>query len=310
MQRLDDFRIFYNHTIHPELMRMERRRKRLLWLLFGLSLLIIGLIVLEFYINIVSFILFLMIPIGLIIVYLLFLIQQYRDNFKPRVVELILDFIDDSVNYGTLTYQPHAFIPKDTFYKSMIFASAAPQYQGEDLISGKIGELDFELCELNVREYSRVRSRLNYVFRGVFLHSETKRPLTGKMLILPKAFRQYLTRTVREFIQVKGQKVESSNEFFIEGFEDHFSTYATADVFMRELLPFDLQERLVDFKLTTGKEIYLSFIEQNIYIAVTEPKNLLEPFIFQSNVSFDLVKEFFEDIYTLVSIVEDIDNSH
>ena len=33
MRRIDEFRLFYNHTIQPELVRMERVRKRLLFLL-------------------------------------------------------------------------------------------------------------------------------------------------------------------------------------------------------------------------------------------------------------------------------------
>ena len=40
MQSLNDLRIFYNHTIHPELMRMERRRHRLL-LFLGFSFLLL-----------------------------------------------------------------------------------------------------------------------------------------------------------------------------------------------------------------------------------------------------------------------------
>ncbi|MCB0619636.1 MAG: DUF3137 domain-containing protein, partial [Saprospiraceae bacterium] len=43
------------------------------------------------------------------------------------------------------------------------------------------------------------------------------------------------------------------------------------------------------------------------YIAITEQKDILEPFVFRSNVSFELVREFFEDIQLLMRIVEDID---
>ena len=55
------------------------------------------------------------------------------------------------------------------------------------------------------------------------------------------------------------------------------------------------------------KEIYISFIEKEIYIGITEPKDILEPFILRSNVSFELVREFFEDIEMIMNIVEYFD---
>ena len=44
-----------------------------------------------------------------------------------------------------------------------------------------------------------------------------------------------------------------------------------------------------------------------MFLAVTEPKDLLEPNVFQSNVSFELVREFFEDLQLLLSVLEDMD---
>lgn len=308
MQRLDEFRIYYNHTIHPELLRLERRRKRLLWFLFASVLLIIAILLLEVYINIFSITFLLMILIGFYIVYLLYAIRQFVINFKPRVVNLILDFIDDGVNFGTLQYSPKKKIDKKTFLNSKIFVTKAPQYTGEDFIKGKIGTLDFQLSELNVREYSKVRNRLNYVFRGIFLHSQFHTSIRGAMLILPVEFKQYLSRTVKAFAKQGGALVEE--EIHNPLFEEHFTTYATPDVFIQGILSPDMQDAVVDYKIKTGKELYISFVDNDIYLAITEPKDILEPFIFQSNVSFDLVKEFFEDIYVLLNIIEDFDRHH
>ena len=64
------------------------------------------------------------------------------------------------------------------------------------------------------------------------------------------------------------------------------------------------------FRNKTQKEIYVSFINNDIYVGVTEPKDILEPSIFMSNVSFELVREFYEDIELLVSIVQDFDENN
>ncbi|MEM6967309.1 MAG: DUF3137 domain-containing protein [Bacteroidota bacterium] len=308
MRRIADFRLFYNHTIHPELVRMERIRKRLLVLLVVSVTLIATLIIVLLFFQAALFAFFLVLPFGFYISFLLYRIQQFRLTFKPNVMNLILDFVDDSVNYGTLKYDGKRKIEQRRFHASQIFKTPAHQYKGEDYISGKIGELDFELSELNVREYSKVRSRLNYVFRGIFLYANLNREMEGEILILPKEFKQYLSKTIRSFNLKGGQKLEE--ETLSPEFEHHFLAYATADADTNNILSSDMQHTIAEFRSEKEKEIYVSFIKNEIYIAITEPKDILEPYIFRSNVSFELISEFFEEINLLLSIVDDFDKSH
>lgn len=305
MERLDEFRLFYNRTIHPELLRLERKRRNLLLLFFFSFFLLLGLFLLAHYLNVPTITFFLLIPIGFYLTYLTYRIQQFVATFKPNVVNLVLDFIDDGLNFGTLSYHSKKFISKKEFQRSMIFGSAAHQYKGEDYISGKIGELDFEMCELNVRELSRVRNRYNYVFRGIFMKATLNRSVRGAILILPRKFKQYLTRSIKQFTEIGGRQLE--HEIVDPRFDELFLAYATADATPQRLLTEDMQRAIANYRDRSDKEIYVSFINKDIYVGVTEPKDILEPFIFSSNVSFELVREFFEDIQLLVSIVQDFD---
>lgn len=304
---LADFRIYYNHTIHPELLRLERRRLRLLGLLSISVFLLIGLFILAFFLDILAFTLFLMLPIGTYIAYLLYLFQRFRITFKPQVVNLILDFIDDLPFIQELDYEADGFIEKPRFLASGIFATDAPSYRGEDLIKGRIRELKFEMCELDVREFSRVRSRLDYVFRGIFLHATSNETFRGSVLILPKHFKQYLSRSIR---QANRRGAKEYNNLHNAAFEEVFMTYATLEAPLRNLLSEAMQQNLLHYRQVTGKELYAAFVDGEIYIAITEPRNLLEPFIFTSNLSFDLIAEFFEDILLLIQFVEDFDEYH
>lgn len=288
---------------------MERLRRRLLALLAVSIVLLTAVFFLDFYIGIPVFTFFTLLPAGVYISYLVYRVRQFRQTFKPNVINLILDFIDDSVNYGTLEYDSKKSIPRSVFLQSRLFRTAAHQYHGEDYISGKIGEMDFELSELNVRELSPVRNRLNYVFKGVFLHSRFTYSLKGSILIWPKEFRQYLTKTIRAFTYGGGEAIEEEG-MLIPEFEEHFMTYASREAHVRGILSPDMQRAIVDYKLNHDKEIYLSFINKDIYLGITEPKDILEPFIFSSNVSFELVREFYEDIQMLIDIVKDIDIHH
>lgn len=308
MKRLEEFRIYYNHTIHPELMRMERSRIRLLRLLFFSVILLFGLLVFEFYLNILALILIMMVPITFYISYLIYRIQQFKQTFKPKIMNLILDFIDDGLNYGTLTYNVKGRISKDIFLESKIFKTPATFYKGEDYIEGKIGEMDFKLCELDVREISPVTNSLKYVFRGIFLHAIFNEETEGNIVIWPRAYRQYLTGSIKEFTWHGGQNVD--HEIMNDAFRETFLVYATEDTHVIGILSEPMQEAIVRYVHQTGKEIYMAFIDKNIYAGITENKDILEPYILRSNLSFELVREFFEDIHLALSIVEDFDQTH
>ncbi len=308
MKQLDEFRIYYNHTIHPELLRMERRRIRLLRLLFFSALFVAALIVLGLIIDILVITLFMLVPIGFYMTYLIYRIRRFVLTFKPRVIRLILDFIDDSINYGVLKYEAKRMLPKDLFQASKIFSTDAPFYRGEDFIEGRIGSLDFQLCELEVKEMSPVRNRLNYVFKGVFLHATFPAPLRGEVIVWPKKYKQYLTRSIKGFTMDGGYDV--SMEILNEDFLDEFLVYATMDTHVVRLLTEDMQQAILAYREKIEKEIYISILNNEIFVAITEPKDILEPHIFTSNLSFELIREFFEEIQVILSILEDFDRSH
>ena len=307
MQRLHEFRLFYNHTIHPELLRLERKRKRLLLLLFFSVLFLIGVTILDIYVHILVVTLFFLVFIGFYIAYIIYRIRQFVVTFKPKIVNLILDFIDDDINYGTLKYEAKAKIPRTTFLSSLIFATDAPVYKGEDFITGSYREMTFELCELNVREYSKVRNRTNYIFKGVFFQGNFNSKAhsgKGRIIILPREFSQYQSRTIKAFNRIGGRNADDivSNQF-----RKVFIVMANRNANINNILSIDMQKAILNYRAKTDKEIYVSFIGSKMFIAVTEPKDLLEPHLFQSNVSFELVREFFEDLQLLFSVLEDLD---
>ncbi len=308
MKGLDEFRIFYNKTIHPELLRMERLRIRLIRLLFFSSLLLIGLIILEIYLRLLVVTLFLSIPIALLIVYLGYRVRRFVRTFKPNVMNLVLNFIDDGLNRGTLHYEQFRSIDKETFFESGLFATSARFYKGEDYISGKVGEMDFELSELDVRHVSPVSNKLDTVFKGVFLHATFPEEASGEIKIWPRNRYHYYSRAIKEFTWDDAVNVD--HEIMNDWFRSQFVTFALEDTHVIGILSDPMQEALASYVYETGKEMFMAFSDQEIYVAVTEEKDLLEPYIFRSNLSFELVREFFEDVNMLLKIIEDFDQTH
>ena len=305
---LAQFRVYYNHTIYPELKRLERLRQRLLLLLVLSSIVLFAISIFEFYLNIWLVTLVLTIPTSGFVIYLGYRIRRFVMTFKPQIMQLVLEFIETLPNITQLEYDPKGGIERSEFMESQLFITSAPIYETEDFIQGKVGEMNFKLCELNVREESKVRNRTNYVFKGVYLHATFTEEAEGTILVWPREFKQYLSKSIRNFTYQGGYNVD--HEVMNEEFQEAFITYALEDTHVVGILSEPMQDAIVEYREATGKEIYLSFQDQEIYVAITEPKDILEPFIFQSNTSFELVREFFEDINLLLKIVEDFDQTH
>lgn len=302
------FRIFYNHTIYPELRRLERLRRRLLGLLAVAALLLIGILIFEIFLNIWIVTLVLTIPTTLFVVYLAYRMQRFVLTFKPQVMQLILEFMETLPNINKLSYDPKGGIDIDEFHESQLFISSTDIYETEDYMEGMVGEMEFKLCELNVRETSKVRNRTNYIFKGVFLHSTFTEETEGRILVWPRESKQYLSKTIRNFTFQGGYNVD--HEILNEEFRSIFMTYALPDTHVISILSRPMQDAIVEYRRETGKEIFMSFMDEEIYVGISEPKDILEPFIFKANTSFELVREFFEDIHLLLKVVEDFDQTH
>jgi Ca2+/Na+ antiporter len=306
-QSLSELRKFYNHTITPELRRMETRRHNMLIFLGASFLVLLAIVLLQIYIKILVVTLVLTIPLALYISYIFKELDEYRNTFKPKVVNLLLDFIDNDVTYNVpLKYFDKGSISPQVFAASRLFNSAAPDFSGEDYISGEMGELDFEMSEVSVKEFSPVRNRLDDVFRGVLLHARFRREVQiegGEILVLPRHRKPFLSKTIKAFTVKGGHTFEPKNQRF----NDEFVVFATATANLRGFLSDDMQRAILRYRERENKDIYMSFIGSDIYIAVTQDKDLLEPELWQSNMSFDLIREYYEDLTLLLSIVLDID---
>lgn len=307
LQNPDEFRIFYNQTIHPELMRLDKQRLRMLRRIFLSLVLMVGVAALVMAIGIFVLALIAVIPFVIYLYYQYRQIQKFREKFKPRVVELILDFIDNDLLFGELRYDAKGKISHDKFAKSNIFGVKPAVYEGEDFIEGRIGDVEFEMCELLVEEFSKVRKRLDLVFRGIFVRAKFFYPLNGKLLVLPRKSLPQRSEALKAFIRSDGQVMDPfvRHKHFLET----YTVYGTKETKVSELLPKELMDFILVARERTG-EIQLSIFKENCFIAISNNKDILEPKIFQSNVSYELVREFYEDIFVALFIVTALDRAH
>lgn len=303
----EEFRLFYNQTIHPELRRLDKQRLRMMRLILFSAVLWLVAAVLVYSLSEFLFAAIVSLPFMFYIAIVARRVRRFVSDFKPKVVKLVLDFIDDGALFGNLKYSAKKSLPIDKFLRSQLFITRPAVYEGEDFIEGRIGDVEFEMCELKVEEFSRVRQRLDSVFRGVFLRAKFHYKPKGAILVLPKSRLQYLSETLKVFVKKGGQNMDA----FVKHpkFLERYTVYAKKDTRATDLLT----EELMGFLLGYGKQrgdICLSMWEENCYVGIWSDKDILEPRIFQSNVSFELVQEFYKDIYLALYVVMALDKAH
>jgi hypothetical protein len=325
MRRLDEFRIYYNHTIYPELLRTELERKRIIRL-FGLSIiLVIGLTGIELYFSVFILTLIGLIPLIAYFSWLIVKSYNFRKTFKPRVVRLLLDFLDDQLNYSEFKYSAKKFLPKQEFLASRIFKTRANYYEGEDFISGEIGSIKFQLCEIRVQDHSPVDQKVQEVFKGIFVRTKLQlqqERAQGTLLILPKERRQQLEGSIKRILDEGGENLMRNphdapfaNRFDVYAndapqdilFEEFVEQEENEVIPTRDLLTVSLQQLIANYVEEYGKELFISIVNQEVYIFITEPDNFLEPYLFKPNSSFELIRDFYRDLELVVQIIEDFD---
>ena len=90
-------------------------------------------------------------------------------------------------------------------------------------------------------------------------------------------------------------------------FEKEFVVYASDQVEARYVLSTKLLQRILDFKNKTGNKIYVSFIDSNVFIAISLNKNLFEVSYFKSLLNRGVIDSFNSYLELCVGIVGDLD---
>ncbi|MBC6996740.1 DUF3137 domain-containing protein [Neolewinella lacunae] len=306
--RIDELRVYYNTTIRPELIRMERLRIRLVRGIF-LSLLLIGAVVVVFVVAELGFLMFLLVlPVAFYIISLYLRIEKFRQAFKPAIVKLLLEFLNDSPNYRSLQYDAKRAIHRDRFVRSGLFRPMPDAYRAEDYISGMVGEMAFEMGEAYVQEISPASNRLLVVFSGLFVHAIFGEPTTGQIAVWPRKNLRRLKRTIDAYVASGGKNADI--EVMNPGFRERFAVYAKSGTHVAGILTPPMQDALLQFARTQDQDLFFAVHNQDLFFGIAHDYDLLEPSFFRSNLSFAMVRKFYTDITLMLETVQVFDQTH
>lgn len=300
----EQLKLLYNNQLKPHLKSVENDRlyikKRVIaTLLIGL-LLLFGVAIIPnqiaMWIVIVLLLITLLWTAGTSIVKYF----TYRHEFKGKVVKEVVKFINPEYRYDAYQH-----ISVDDFNLSNLFNNAE-MCRGDDFISGKIDKTQFSYSEITAGSVpnNNQNTKIKSVFRGLFFYADFHKELTGETYVLPDTAEKLLGKIGQSFQSAnkKGELVKLEN---VE-FEKQFVVYSSSQTEARYVLTPLMMEAITKIRNKHKLKLHFSFIGSRVNCAIKFDKNLFEPRIMSSGVSFTDV-EYMHELFGLIeTIIKDM----
>jgi len=301
MRTLEELKEYYKTTLLPELRVLEEERKK------SLNKIILSTIIIVPFAALLTYIFKHYFPailgiMGIVGVSWLFT-REYVSNFKAGIIEKIVTCVDENLKYSKNNY-----IPQSMFTNSKIFRHGIDRYRGDDYVIGKLGQTRVEFSEIHAQYVTRDNKGNRYyhtIFKGLFFVADFNKEFKGATIVLPDVAEKMfggLGVIFQSWNKGRGQLVKLEDPEF----EKMFVVYGDDQIEARYILSTSLMKRITDFKKKTKRQIHLSFIRSHIFVAISYQRDLFEPRIFRTLLSFVPVQQYFEDLQAAVGIVEDL----
>lgn len=305
MKTTQEFEQFYSQSLLTDLTALDQRRKRIvnrfLIMFFAVFVPIVAVsVIIPFYWGIaIAF-------VAALLLYVLWVHDNhfYKD-FKTQVINRIVYFISPD-----LKYEPQGYINQGDFAASRLFMTSIDRYKGDDLVEGKIEKTAIRFSEVKA-EYKTTttdgkgnrRTTWHTIFKGLFFIADFNKEFIGSTVVLPNSFGsgfKFLKKLASVTRREKLVELEDVN------FKKQFNVYGDDQIEARYILSTSLMERIMAYKAKTKNNIYMSFVNSQMYLGISYNKDLFEPSYLKSLTKIDVCQSYFEDMVLVISIVDDL----
>lgn len=294
MKTLDEFKEFFNNSMFENLTQLEQRRKKILrCALRSFLIAIVGIIISFVLANIFCngkecYEPFIFIGIAVFIVAaILYFVFKGRDktfyaDFKEQVINSIVKFVSPELHYN-----PKGFIGLDSFQRSRIFLTGVDRYRGDDMVEGIIDKTQIWFSEINA-EYKRTttdskgrtKTTWHRIFKGLFFVADFNKHFATSTVVLPNRLgRGGFARFFQRMNIARKEKLVSLED---PDFNKYFVVYGEDQIEARYVLSTSLMKRITEFKQKHKNNIFVSFVNSFLYVAISYNKNLFEPSYFKN----------------------------
>ena len=232
-----------------------------------------------------------------------FMTKDYTVSFKDKIIQPMIEAIDDNLNYS-----PVGYISEHHFKRSRIFKHRIDRYSGNDYVSGAIDGIKIQFSDVHA-EYktkdSKGRTSWHTIFNGLFISSEFNKHFKGKTIILPDTAEKMFGSLIGKWLQSRNVTRELLIKMDDPAFEKTFVVYGTNQIESRYILTHSMMKRLLEFKKRSGEDVFISFTGKNIHIAVAGGDRF-EPTVFRSLLSYKQAMAYISTLKLGIGIVEDL----
>lgn len=326
MKTIEDFRSFYSAELLPDITQLDSERKlavrkvirNFFIYLLAVAVLIAISIVINFQVydewfdsrgeNIPVVIALIISFAGIFILGSINskIKRKFKAEFKQKVIGRIVKFIHDD-----LRYEPTQFISYNDFDRSDIFRQQADRYNGDDLVYGKVDKTDISFSEVHAAyktsssDDNGSKETWHKLFDGIFFIADFHKSFKGKHFVLPDVAEKSFG-SLGKFFQKMNKGRGSLIELEDVEFEKEFAVYGSDQVEARYILSSSMMRRILELKKRRNKNIMMSFVNSRINIAIPYDHNLFEPRFYSSILKIGKTEEYFEDMNSAISIVEEL----
>ena len=307
MRSIEELGKLYETELLPELRGLEIQRKAILGKAVAIVAVVLVLTGLAALVAPPAAVFALFIGGGIAAFVINSLSTGYRAEFKQDVIRAIVRFIDPG-----LRYEAGSCISQAEYLSSLIFRRMPDRYGGDDLVSGKLGRTDVMFSELHTEYKTESRDSKGHrhthwhtIFKGLFVVSDFNKRFHGTTIVLPDAAERVLGPLAHFFQNLnlgRGQLIKLDDPEF----EKLFVVYGDDQIEARYILSTSLMARIAAFRKKVGRDIYLSFTQSKMFLAISCPGEMFEPPLFRSVIGFDSVVKYFRDLQLALSIVEEL----
>jgi len=311
---------FYQSDLLPDLEKLESERLSVKKKFMQAVLVAVGLnlvflfIAGKFGLNLI----FLLIFLALTLIFTFFpwhirYYKPYNQGFKDAIIPKIVAFIDQR-----LRYDKDGMVSREEFVDSHLFNDRPDEYQGDDLVSGTLGDTAIRFSEIHAKRVDIVRqgssssstdreTRKKYtpIFNGLFFVADFNKSFKGRTIVLPDSAQKLfgdLGQALQALNVGNGQLIKMEDPEF----EELFVVYGEDQVEARYILSTSLMRRIVDFQTRVQNKIRISFSASKLHVAIPFERELFEPKIMESLLNISHVQEYYDDLKLVIDIVEDL----
>lgn len=211
--------------------------------------------------------------------------KEYAQNYKEEILKSLIESLGPGYSFDA-----NGQIPEDALRKCGLFHEFN-KTKGEDLISGKFDDYQFEMAEMNLwlektsKKADRGSSTI-FTFKGLVFVGNIKQSFPAPIWLLSK---NTTHKGLKDRLQKDWKRVVTNHK----AFNEEYQVFSTNTDIAKKLLPENIQENIIRSKeeINPDMPMEFAFIENQVFISISTTVELFEPPIKTSVKDPELFKE-------------------